>query len=50
MDPYAIFEDLKDKRFSDFNEVKKTIENLTEKVAGNNKGIIDVAIILTIYS
>jgi hypothetical protein len=35
---------------TDFTLVKRTIEKLTESIAGNNRGIVDIPIILTIYS
>ena len=47
--PWAEFEEI-DKKFEDFEEVRKTIERLTEEVTGKNKNIIDQPIILTIYS
>jgi len=37
LNPYAIFDEIKDKKFEDFNVVKDTIVDLTNKVAGNNK-------------
>lgn len=48
--PFAVFGDQKDEKISDFEEVKRKIEHLTEKDAGNRKGIIDSPIILTVYS
>lgn len=48
--PYGVFEELKDQKFEDFLKVKQTINELTDKVAGANKGIVDKPIILTIYS
>lgn len=48
--PYAIFDAYPDKKFNDFSTVKKTIEDLTDKVAGSKKNIVDDPIILTIYS
>ena len=47
--PYAIFERFKDKKFTDFNEVRLTIEKLTDEVAGSTKGIVDDPIVLTVY-
>ena len=37
LNPYAIFDEIKDKKFDDFAVVKATIEDLTNKVAGSNK-------------
>ena len=34
----------------DFDQIRKTIEELTNSIAGSNKGIIDNPIILTVYS
>lgn len=34
----------------DFDQIRRTIEELTNKIAGSNKGIIDDPIILTVYS
>lgn len=31
-----MFDEVKDKKFSNFDEVKKTIEDLTDAVAGSN--------------
>jgi len=50
MEPYAIFEEIPNKKFTDFQEVKKNIEELTDKVAGGSKNIVDIPIILTIFS
>ncbi|SCM00176.1 dynamin-like protein, putative [Plasmodium chabaudi chabaudi] len=47
---WATFEDDKNKKFTDFNEVREHINSLTDKMAGTNKGIIDEPIILNIYS
>jgi hypothetical protein len=30
--------------------VKKTIEELTDKIAGGNKNIVDIPIVMNIYS
>ena len=48
--PWAIFEEVKSKKFTNFNEVRHTIEELTEKTAGNSKNIVDIPIVLSIYS
>ncbi|SBS99850.1 dynamin-like protein, putative [Plasmodium malariae] len=47
---WAIFEDEKNKKFTDFNEVRDHINNLTDELAGTNKGIVDEPIVLNIYS
>jgi len=47
--PYAIFDRYKDKKFTNFDEVRATIEKLTDEVAGASKGIVDDPIILTVY-
>ncbi|VWU52278.1 dynamin-like protein [Hepatocystis sp. ex Piliocolobus tephrosceles] len=47
---WAVFEDDKSKKYTDFNEVRETINKLTDELAGINKGIIDDPIILNIYS
>ena len=39
-----------DKRFTDFNEIRKEIEQETFRVAGQNKGISKLPIHLRIYS
>ena len=38
------------KKFTDFAEVKSTIDFLTDKICGTSKNIIDKPIVLTIYS
>jgi len=48
--PYAVFGEVPGKKFTDFDEVRKTIEKLTDKVAGANKGIVDNPITLTIHA
>ena len=48
--PWAIFEEVKDKKFYDFKEVQKTIIDLTDKLCGSDKNIVDKPIILNIYS
>jgi vacuolar protein sorting-associated protein 1 len=48
--PWAIFEEIPGKRFYEFNEVRKNIDILTDKVAGAKKGIVDKPIVLNIYS
>ena len=48
--PWAVFEEIPGKKIFDFNEVRNNIVSLTDKVAGNNKGIVDQPIVLNIYS
>jgi vacuolar protein sorting-associated protein 1 len=46
-----VFEELnKEKKYTSFDDIRKTIEEETEKVAGGNKGIVDKPIKLTVYS
>jgi hypothetical protein len=47
---WAEFNEIKGEKFTDFNKVKEKINELTEKVAGKNGGIINNPIKLTIYS
>mmetsp|Transcript_58812 Transcript_58812/g.140216 ORF Transcript_58812/g.140216 Transcript_58812/m.140216 type:complete len:789 (+) Transcript_58812:72-2438(+) len=46
---WAVF-DKNPTKFSNFDDVRKEIERLTDEVAGSNKGIVDDPIILTIYA
>jgi hypothetical protein len=48
--PYAEFEELKGEKIYDFNKVKDTIVELTDKAAGKKGNIIKRAIKCTIYS
>ena len=48
--PYGEFESIPNKKFSNFDDIKRNIEMLTDKVAGSKKGIIDDPIVLTIHS
>ena len=48
--PWGKFEEVPNKKFEDFAQVKQTIEFLTDKVCGKSKNIIDKPIVLTIYS
>lgn len=48
--PWAKFGELGDKKFTDFDKVRNTIEELTDKVAGKNKNIVDEPITLTVHS
>jgi len=40
----------KKKRFTNFNEVRKTIDDVTEKICGSKKVIKDIPIVLNIFS
>ena len=46
---WAQFEERKNIIYKNFTEVKKTIEELTTEVCGNNKSIIDKPIILSVH-
>ena len=48
--PWAIFEERKGKKFTDFIEVRKTIEALTDEVCGKECNILDKPIVLNVYS
>jgi len=48
--PWGKFEEVPNKKFTDFGEVKQTIDFLTDKVCGKSKNIIDKPIVLSIYS
>ena len=49
--PWGIFPDeLPGEKFSDFDEVRKAIIKLTDKVAGEKKGIVDKPIVLKVFS
>lgn len=47
---WAEFNHIPNRRFTDFGDVKREIENETSRVAGNNKGITRQPINLKIYS
>ena len=48
--PWAIFEERKGTKFTDFIKVRETIEALTDEVCSKNKNIIDKPIVLNVYS
>lgn len=50
IEPWAKFDEVPNKRFTNFNEVKETINFLTDKVCGTSKNIIDNPIVLQIHS
>jgi GTPase SAR1 family protein len=39
--PWATFNEIPDKKFTDFDKVREAIEMVTDKVAGKNKNIVD---------
>ncbi len=49
-DEYGEFLHLKDKKFTNFNEIEKEIKDATDKVAGTQGGISKKPINLKIYS
>ena len=49
-EPWAIFEERKGTKFTDFIKVRETIEALTDEVCKANKNIIDKPIVLNVYS
>ena len=48
--PWAIFEERKGEKFTDFNKVRETIEALTDEVCIGEKNIVDKPIVLNVYS
>ena len=48
--PWAVFEERKGVKFTDFVKVRETIEALTDEVCKTNKNIIDKPIVLNVYS
>ena len=49
-EPWAIFEERKGVKFTDFIKVRETIEALTDEVCKSNKNIKDKPIVLNVYS
>ena len=49
-EPWAIFEERKGTKFTDFIKVRETIEALTDEVCNKNKNIVDKPIVLNVYS
>ena len=49
-EPWAIVEEMKGTKFTDFIKVRETIEALTDEVCKTNKNIIDKPIVLNVYS
>lgn len=48
--PWAEFDEIPKEKFTDFLTVRSKIDELTDKVAGEKKGIVDKPIVLHIYS
>ena len=48
--PWAIFEERKGVKFTDFNKVRETIEALTDEICKKDKNIVDKPIVLNVYS
>ena len=48
--PWGIFEEIPGKKYFSFEDVRTAIIELTDKVAGKKKGIIDKPIVLNIFS
>ena len=49
-EPWAIFEERKGQKFTDFVKVRQTIEALTDEVCKTDKNIVDKPIVLNVYS
>lgn len=49
-EPYAYFEEKKGIKFTDFNKVRETIEELTDAICKTEKNIVDKPIVLNVYS
>ena len=49
-EPWAIFEERKGTKFTDFIKVRETIEALTDEVCKTDKNIVDKPIVLNVYS
>ena len=49
-EPWAIFEERKGTKFTDFIKVRETIEALTDEVCKTNKNIVDKPIVLNVFS
>jgi len=49
--PWAVFpEEAQGEKFTDFNEVRKKIEFLTDKACGTKQGILDKPLVLQVFS
>jgi len=47
---YGEFLHCKGKKFADFDEIRREIENETDRMTGSNKGISNIPINLRVYS
>ena len=47
---YGVFNHCKEKKFTDFEQIRKEIEEETKRLLGDNKGIDKKPIILRIHS
>jgi len=47
---WATFEKRPDEKIKDFEQVRRTIERMTDEVAGGNKGIVNDPIVMSIFS
>ena len=50
IEPWAKFEEVPNKKFTNFQEVKETINFLTDKICGQKKNIVDKPIVLNMFS
>ena len=48
--PWAVFDEVKNEKFTDFNKVRETIEKLTDDICAGEKNIVDKPIVLNVYS
>lgn len=48
--PWAVFDEIPGEKFTDFLIVRKKIDEVTDKVAGTSKNIVDKPIVLHVYS
>ena len=49
--PFGVFpKDMPNEKFYDFDKIRMNIEMLTDKVCGDNKGIVDDPIVLQVFS
>jgi GTPase SAR1 family protein len=47
---WAVFDKVGDKQYTNFNDVREEIERQTDLIAGENKGIVNDPLILTVYA
>ena len=48
--PYAVFKGYDNQKLEDFDKILNVIKMLTDRVCGEKKGIVDDAIVMTVYS